>query len=595
LKENPEVGFGFGRERGRFTDSPFRSFSNPVLTSLLVGLLFVPSTRSQAKIINAASLSIADVKAAIASAVEGDAVVIPAGTSAWTSGLTITKGITLIGGTTVNSRTGNVSDQTIILDNIPRGPAGAPIIKLETSSGKSYRVSGITFRPGSVTDTNYNGMIQLAGNSHSVRLDHCHFAATVNQEAFIEVWGAIYGVIDHNLMEFGHGFGISLNMSNWGGHSYGDGSWAEPAYYGSEKFVFIEDNYLRSTSAIEISATDDYRGARWVFRHNHCYNVQVGGHGTEGDRERGGRAREIYNNDFHFTNSQQAGGFRTGGLITHNNSWYGAPPARGFGLQNFRTFFAYQSGPWHGASGDNVWDANDTQGKNTSKEGGSPHLFESGTVSAGTTTTITDNTKSWTPNQWIGFTAKRVSANGIGYIRSNTSKMLTVLAYNDSGGPVHWAAGDQYQIHRVVISLDQPGRGAGDLLAGDPPINTVTGTAIWPHQALEPCYSWNDKYVPTNAPVNIRTGWGQSTLVEGRDFFNNTPMSGYTPYTYPHPLTTSLPPPQPIRSATANSQRHVNKRDERKAKKVKTWKWGRAKEDSANKTAEGLAPDQPSK
>jgi hypothetical protein len=463
----------------------------------------------------------------------GDTITLPAGTFSWTHGVTITKSVTLVGETTVNSTAGTVSDQTIILDNIPRGPAGTPIINIQSASGKSYRVSGITFKPGSVTDTNYNGMIQLAGNSHSVRLDHCHFAATVNQEAFIEVWGAIYGVIDHNLMEFGHGFGISLNMSNWGGHSYGDGSWAEPAYYGSEKFVFIEDNYLRSTSAIEISATDDNRGARWVFRHNHCYNVQVGGHGTEGGREHGGRAREVYNNDFHFTNSQQAGGFRTGGLITHDNRWYGAQPDRGFGLQNFRTFFAYQSGPWGGASGDNVWDANDST------------LYNSGTLTSGSTTTLIDTTKNWTPNQWIGFTAKRVSDNAIGYIQSNTNNTLTVFAYDDSGGPVHWTAGDQYQIHKVLVALDQPGRGAGDLLAGDPPINTLTGTPTWPHQALEPCYSWNDRYLPTNAPVNIRTGWGQSTLVERRDFFNNTFRPGYTPYVYPHPLVSGNPGPPP--------------------------------------------------
>ena len=44
-----------------------------------------------------------------------------------------------------------------------------------------------------------------------------------------------------------------INMSDWGGRSYGDGSWAEPAYYGSEKFVFIEDNCFNNTSGNQLA------------------------------------------------------------------------------------------------------------------------------------------------------------------------------------------------------------------------------------------------------------------------------------------------------------------------------------------------------
>jgi hypothetical protein len=108
---------------------------------------------------------------------------------------------------------------------------------------------------------------------------------------------------------------------------------------------------------------------------------------------------------------------------------------------------------------------------------------------------------------------------------------------------------------------------------------------------LEPAYSWNNVYTPTGAPVNIELASGAWALLqEGRDFYNNKPMPGYTPYTYPHPLVTGqLPPPA---SATKGSQRYVNKTGERKAKKVKTWKWGRAKESSADEGAEPIAPGQ---
>ena len=104
------------------------------------------------------------------------------------------------------------------------------------------------------------------------------------------------------------------------------------------------------------------------------------------------------------------------------------------------------------------------------------------------------------------------------------------------GGAI-WKAGDQYQIHRPLILLDQPGRGQSDVIVGAPPVNRATGKAAWPHQALEPSYSWNDIYTPTGESVNFKTGAGNHKLQqEGRDYYNNTPMPGYKPYTYPHPL-----------------------------------------------------------
>jgi hypothetical protein len=113
---------------------------------------------------------------------------------------------------------------------------------------------------------------------------------------------------------------------------------------------------------------------------------------------------------------------------------------------------------------------------------------------------------------------------------------LTVICYKDSGGGAISKAGDQYQIHKGLIALDQPGRAKGDLFTGTTPINSTTGIARWPHQALQPTYPWNDKYTPTNASVNVGSGSGNILLQRaGRDYYNNSPMPGYTPYIYPHP------------------------------------------------------------
>ena len=142
----------------------------------LSALFFAASGAAQATMINARSLSLTDVSNAIASAADGDTVIVPAGTAVWHSTLTVAKGITLQGQTTTDSTNGTAVDNTIIQDSdARRRPGGYPFITVESQPGKSYRITGLTFDGGSATTTNYNGAVQLAGNSHSVRLDHVNF------------------------------------------------------------------------------------------------------------------------------------------------------------------------------------------------------------------------------------------------------------------------------------------------------------------------------------------------------------------------------------------------------------------------------------
>ena len=68
-------------------------------------------------------------------------------------------------------------------------------------------------------------------------------------------------------------------------------------------------------------------------------------------------------------------------------------------------------------------------------------------------------------------------------------------------------------------------------------------------------------------------------IKQGTHYFNNTPMPGYTPYVYPHPLTKGLPPPEQMtRNVKGNSQDNLRKErqpwggkklDRKKAKKAK--------------------------
>src|SRR4029077_16810655 len=101
-------------------------------------------------------------------AADGDTVNVPENHSSpvtWTTTLIVAKGITIIGQTTVDSSAGTANDLTII--KAGTGASGnQPLIRFDTVSGKSYRLSGFTFRSGrTASPTNTNGMVRFNGSS----------------------------------------------------------------------------------------------------------------------------------------------------------------------------------------------------------------------------------------------------------------------------------------------------------------------------------------------------------------------------------------------------------------------------------------------
>jgi hypothetical protein len=561
-------------------EKPEARANHAILSSVLAALLFAASSSAQARIINAASPSLTDVKSAIASAVDGDTVIVPAGTAAWTSGLTITKGITIQGQTTTNSDNGTANDQTVLVDNLVHVPGDQGFFHCTTNTGQSLRITGITFTGvGGRGDTMYNGALRFRGTSDQVRIDHCHFTGGLKHNNYIAVYSTIYGVADHLVID---NLPSQLGQQRvFNGTGYGDLEFSRPAGYGGSQFFFFEDCYINNTPGrfTGSGGVDAAHGGKFVMRHCHLFNVEILCHGTEADRGRGGRAQEIYNNDYHWSYLTTMDGIRSGSLIAHDNTFYGTTP-RGYALQTYRTFWNYH-GFFGGASGDNPWDYNATELDGTHVDGHPPYLFESGTVSSGTSTTLTDTSKSWTTNQWVGYTARRLSDSVIGKVIANTSNTLT---FADAGYPKpDWANGNQYQIHKVLAALDQPCRGAGDLISGDNP------PPAWSHQQLEPCYSWNNIHSPGGEHINFTPASSSTaTLLSGRDYFNDTPMPGYTPYVYPHPLVSGV---QSTASAPPRSPHHYYKKEKEKLGKVKTSKWGKAKENSANETAQRVSPD----
>src|SRR5437773_985945 len=161
---------------------------------LLAALLFAASGAAQAKSITALTPSFFDINKAIGSAVDGDTVIIPAGKAAWTSTLSISKAITLKGQTTIHMGAdgrpdGTADDKTIIQYDVTGGVAG--LISVQSVAGKSYRISGLTFRDARTTGGRPTAFLTFNGQSQSARLDNCHFQVMPLMQQYIRANGGV--------------------------------------------------------------------------------------------------------------------------------------------------------------------------------------------------------------------------------------------------------------------------------------------------------------------------------------------------------------------------------------------------------------------
>ena len=536
-------------------------------------------------------------------AVDGDTITLPAGTFSWTSSPGITKGITLQGATTVTGAGGpnpTVNDATIVKDDVSRN---STILSVTISGNRVFRLTGITFAPGA---SQVNGSTDGAFHFSSpdltarVRIDHCHFAS-LHQAKLIRN-SKVYGVADHNAIEVtGNSFPFNNEGAIAGSGENGNAAWADYPWFGTGKFFFIEDNTLVRQNTMANSLVDSFYGGRWVARHNYMVNMIPSGHGTESGAGRGQRANEFYDNTINMTVEWSGGGQRSGTSLWHDNTFLGHNSDNGSAcnLSNFRETPArgiQPSGTFTVADGTCPWDQNDTEGNGTYVEGHPPFLFDSGSPTSGTTIsgstgTFTDSTKNWTTNQWASYSIKNTNRSSecylLGsYIISNTSNSITYYYYPDRDVRQHliFNSGDTYEIHRVLVMMDQCGRGRTldaiytQITNGQAiPRNPRCGCPLWPRSQLEPCYSWNNVYTPTNQVLGFGGG-GQPTTKPGVDYFNLgsgfpadiTPpqvSATYTSasngvdytgtYVYPYPLLSGRPAPSP--ASTPRLRQHLQK------------------------------------
>jgi hypothetical protein len=497
-----------------------------------------------AAVINAVSCLFSDVSAAVALASPGDTVQLPAGTNWWSQTINL-NGVSIKGAGT---------NATVLIDEVPRTGTGGQLFYINGTGSSYTEISNLQLRCG-VTNTsyNYNGSIACNGvPTSSWRVDHVTFNSLYAKS--ILTYGSPECCVDHNtFMLMAQGVAIG----NWGG-GYGDYSYSVPPTYGinSTNVLYVENNYFTNeTGLLEVSDGDG--GGRIVFRYNTIWNAYFNNHGTEtGGRVRSERSFEIYCNNFNVSPSYgsifAAVCIRGGSGVIYSNTCNGAYNEL-VALRDFRSTQAY-SGQWYpfgGANGINPWDSNN------------PTLYLSGVnSSANGSSYLQVNGANWTPNQWIGYTLLDTNNGLFSVVTSNTSNQMDYIGSDQAsaslvnGTVMTLNNGDHFQLYMVDATLDQPGRGSGNLLEDngvtandyEVVINAMTNTVSWPNEALESIYCWGNTINGTIA--NLSSPY--PNLQQNRDFYNSS-MPGYTPLVYPHPLDLStnsgLQPPSNLKIA----------------------------------------------
>jgi hypothetical protein len=399
-----------------------------------------------------------------------------------------------------------------------------------------------------------------------------------------------FGVMDHNTIPNGSNVELFNGQltSYLGVGANGDNSWAQPDSLGGPNNIFAENNLFYSGYlGLNDCEAGAIGGCRVVDRYNTLTQSSAGSfgifqnHGTEtSGRGRSGRHAEVYNNTLTCESNCSGvdGGLRGGtGMFWGNHAILTPGQGAGtwLGISLYRTVGSFP--PWGGCGGDGPYDQNDGV------------IYFSGTMATGGSgvLTMTDSSKSFGNLVPHGdpYSVYDVTQGFWAEIDSNTGTTINIIGPISESGWTGFNNGDSYQVLRAQLCIDQPGRGAGNYISGATP--SLTG---YPSQVLDPIYQWAD-FFTGGANVNNPMGAGSGKIIANRDYYPqasgiqtspNSPFNGsggtgwgslanrptsctsgvgyfatdagsqgtlyvctsnawsirYTPYTYPHPLTT---------------------------------------------------------
>lgn len=506
---------------------------------LLVLLLSVVAARAVDR--TAASLSTADVQAAVDSAEAGDVVVLPAGSTNWTAGITWTApaGVTVRGAGTTETGGG---DETVIVDNVA---TNSPVIDITIGATGVFRFTGITVRGGTGAIKDEEGVVRFIGPASSVgqiRVDHCTFDMQTYASpggAHMPVFSDLKGVVDNCIINY-YGNGSAF-IYRGGTSQNGDVVWAADTGFGTDDFIYFEDNVINGGAAaldetsIPSRLWDMSEGGKAVSRFNTLYfcsggEIHATGHSGNG---RSGRASETYGNLYAKAENQDATGRTPRAIVDVQGGtalvWGNTINADA--IQSLTTFSTVRrNSATYALSG--------LLPPPTSWGHVGPAPIATGTVNvSGTAVTKTGGTNfnvAWPAGTAIHIVdvvgegvAGQEPADGpsmvIASVNSTTS--ITLANGGHTGGDL---TGKTYTVGSAwdgntdaygYPALDQTGRGRGDLLSGGnhpTKVNDTTGTIAWPNQALEPVYIIKNSGTPT---VTAYSNGSPNLVVADRDYY----------------------------------------------------------------------------
>ncbi|MGB8772127.1 MAG: hypothetical protein WCC92_21135 [Candidatus Korobacteraceae bacterium] len=532
------------------------TFIKAVLITALLSAMATPLWAQG--VYNAASCNESDVNAVINGpthiAVNGDTIIIPTGTCTWTSNLSISVGITLTGSGTPNtgpSSFGSGTLNTVIVDNA--GSSG-PLVKVSgITHGETFTLSLLDIEPNS-SGTALWSPVSIAGTCTAsgcanIRVDNIGFGLATqwneNGNSSNADWmirtDNLFGVIDHCTLP--NNSSVELFNANHSAYlgvgGYGDNSWARPDSFGTGNALYAENNVVYSTQAMNDCDTSPAGGAvggcRIADRYNH-FTFEPGAfaltivHGLDTDgRPRSGRQQEVYGNSITCPSGglscPSIVGVRGGTSITFGNS---ATVPGGTSIGSFDSITIYRNvfnaAPFSYCGGLNSLDPFDTN-DNT--------VYYSGTMAASGGLTMTDGTKSWTPNQFAPpgapYSVYDTTQGFVSEVVSNTSTTITVQGPISESGWSGFNNGDSYQIMRATVCADQAGRGQGNYISGATP--SPSGALS---QTLDPIYEWNDSASPDKPPANVSPNL-TARVIAYRDWYSDNSLG--TPHAQTSPTS----------------------------------------------------------
>jgi len=345
----------------------------------------------------------------------------------------------------------------------------------------------------------------------------------------------VFGVVDHNtigtvppacnapvLVNVGHG--------SWQGvGSWGDNSWASTDTFGTNQQLYVENNHIISglLTDTDIGGSNG-GGARQTCRFNTIDNINSGGGCTGHGTDTTGRARGVRQWEAYWNTGVCANTTIGCGSFVPGRSGVGRAFANSFSNNPSTAFFKGMAdlgaqrrwrpdAPWGPCDGATLWDTNEGT------------VYYSGTIAsisgAGNPWTVLNSSSSgWATNQWVSpgapYSIHDVTAYGGFEIGSSTSNSITAnSSVAGSAGAYNPARGDNYQILKALVCMDQPARGAGLLVqnnANGNPVLISTGNPGPVNQTLDPTYEADDAE-GSHADHTIQSQTGG--LIANRDWY----------------------------------------------------------------------------